>query len=55
MGSQLHVSIPFLAECGMLGHNAYSSMTYSLFLEERKAFTMMVVHIASDAFVGTVA
>ncbi len=38
-----------------LGHNAYSYMIYSLFLWDRKAFTMMVVHIASDAFVGTVA
>jgi hypothetical protein len=30
-------------------------MTYSLFLLNRKAFTIMVIHIASDAFVGTVA
>jgi hypothetical protein len=29
-------------------------MTYFLFLEDRMAFTMMVVHIASDAFVGIV-
>jgi hypothetical protein len=28
---------------------------YSLFLEDRKAFSMMVVLIAFDAFVGTVA
>jgi hypothetical protein len=37
-----------------LGYNAYSYMTYSLFLYARKAFTMMVVQVASDTFVGTV-
>jgi hypothetical protein len=30
-------------------------MTYSLFFKDKKALTMMVVHVASDAFVGTVA
>jgi hypothetical protein len=30
-------------------------MTYSFFLKDRKAFIMMVIHVASDAFVGTVA
>jgi hypothetical protein len=30
-------------------------MTYFLFFQDRKAFTMMVVHVASDTFLGTVA
>jgi hypothetical protein len=34
------------------GHNAYSYMAYSL--QNRRAFSIMVVHVASDAFVGTV-
>jgi hypothetical protein len=30
-------------------------MTYSLSLKDRKAAAMMVVHVASDAFLGIVA
>ena len=36
----------------VLGHNANSYMAYSLFLQNRKAFSMMVIHVAFDAVVG---
>ena len=38
-----------------LGHNVNSLMTYYLFLSDGKAFKMLVVHVISDVFVGTVA